>query len=343
MDNKISNKDINEDFEVYLLSEGSTEDMLLEYASRMFNESVNDPLLGIRHDDHAGLALKMDDGLEFMYIKSRIPRNMTLVRKSHNNQDMVAIYFFYGSTFEYHVENRLEKSIEGLINGIIIHNYFSNVRLSLLKDREFNFVVIRLKRETLQKYFNSISDDLCEILFRKKPVLIYENLDQNVLDHLKSVGQIQSVKTTARHLIFGKSIELLALTFDLLLTRKKASKILVKIPEYESVVKAKDYLISDWRNPPSIQELSRFMGMSPTKAKMLFKQVFGRPPHQYFKKKKMEMAYQMIVEANVRIAEIGLELGYKNLGHFSADFKKYYGILPKKFSLQIDRLSGTGE
>jgi AraC-like DNA-binding protein len=335
MDNKITKKDINQNSEVTLLSEGSTEDMLLEYAEQMFNETIADPLLGIQNDDHAGFALKMEDGLEFMYIRSRIPRDRTLIRRSHNNRDMLAIYFFYGSTFDYYVENKMERNVEGLINGIIIHNYSSSVKVSLLKDREFNFVVIRIKRATLIKYFKSIAEDLNEILFSKKPVLMYENLDQNVLDHLKSVSQIQSLKATSRYLIFGKSIELLALTFDLILTRSHESKVLVKIPEYDHVVQAKDYLVSDWQNPPTIKQLSQFMGMCPTKAKMLFRQVFGYPPHQYFKRKKMEMAYQLIKETNYGVSEIGRQLGYRSLSHFSSDFKKHYGTLPKKLMIKV--------
>lgn len=327
-------KDIKQSTTVNLLSKGTTEDMLMEYADQVFNEKMTDPLTGIKNDDHSGFALAMEDGLEFMYIRSKISQDMTLIRKSHDNKDLLAIYFFYGSTFDYYVENKIEKSIQGLINGIIIHNYSSNVRLSLLKDREFNFVAIRLNRMTLDKYFQPIADNLKKKFFSKKPILLYENLDQNMLDHLRSVGHIQSIKTTASYLILGKSIELLALTFNLILTRNHDSKIIVKIPEYHNVVLAKNFLISDWKNPPSIQQLSKFMGICPTKAKILFKQVYGYPPHKYFKKKKMEMAYQLIQETNYDITEIGSQLGYRSRSHFSADFKKYYGTPPKKYSMQ---------
>ena len=325
--------------EVYLLSDGSTEEMLLEFIDKVYHDTIVDPMSGIHDKDHASFALKIEDGLEFMYVRSRIPSDMTLIRKSHDNQDMLAIYFFYGSTFDYYVENKMERTVEGLINGIIIHNYSSNVKLSLLKDREFNFVVIRIKRGILTKYFHSIEEDLGNKLFRKKPVLIYENLDQNILDHLKSVSHIQSIKNTTRYLVFGKSIELLAFVFDRLIARNHKFEKLVKIPEYDTLVKAKNYLILDWQNPPTIKQLSLFMGMCPTKVKILFRQVFGYPPHQFFKKKKMEMAYQLITETDSDMVEIGHQLGYKNLSHFSSDFKKYYGILPKKFSLQINASS----
>ena len=309
--------------------------MLKEYAALVFDDHISDPLLGMRSADHAGFALKIEEGLEFLYIRSKMPFDANLIRKASPNKDLLAVYFFYGSTFDYYVEDMMEKSVEGLINGIIIHNYSSNVKLSLLKDQEFNFVVVRINVQVLEKYFTSIAADLKELMFRKKPVLIYENLNQNILDHLRSVAYVQTVAATSRFLIFGKSIELLSLAFNMLLTRGRESELPVMIPAYDFVVSARDYLVSDWRNPPTIKQLSEYMAMSPTKAKIVFKQVFGYPPHQYFKRKRMEMAYQLIMESGSNMAEVGYQLGYKNLGHFSSDFKKHFGVLPKRLSMQV--------
>jgi AraC-like DNA-binding protein len=95
-------------------------------------------------------------------------------------------------------------------------------------------------------------------------------------------------------------------------------------------------LISDWHHPPSIQDLSKHLGMSATKAKMLFKQVFGYPPHQYFKRKRMEAAYHILLEKKYNVTEVGRHLGYKSLSHFSSDFKSYFGVFPKKLAMQVE-------
>ena len=55
----------------------------------------------------------------------------------------------------------------------------------------------------------------------------------------------------------------------------------------------------------------------------------------------MEMAYQLIKETNYGMTEIGRRLGYKSLSHFSSDFKKHYGILPKKLSIKSN-ISSAG-
>ena len=73
--------------------------------------------------------------------------------------------------------------------------------------------------------------------------------------------------------------------------------------------------------------------MSATKAKVLFKQLYGIPIYEYFSRKRMEEAIKLIDQGNLSIAEIGRELGYRNLGHFAEAFRKRYGILPKKYAM----------
>jgi AraC-like DNA-binding protein len=232
--------------------------------------------------------------------------------------------------------------VEGLLNGIIIHNYARDAMIPLRKGQEFNFVIIRIKQHILDKYFKSIADNLHKLLFVGKPVLFYENLNPDILTVLNSVGQIQLNRPISRHLIFSKTLSLLAHTYDSLLIRKKESTSIVRMPGYEKVINARNYIMSDWQKPPTIKRLSRFMGMSQTNAKILFKQVFGNTIYQYFKKKKMEIAYQMIKDTDSDMVEISKHLGYRNPSQFSADFKNHYGILPKKFSMQINKDTSDG-
>jgi AraC-like DNA-binding protein len=321
--------------ETQLLTEGTAEDMLAEYAEKMFRTYIGDPLSGIRSRNFSGMAHNIESGLEFMYINSYVARKTMLTRGRLKSSDILAVYFFYGSSFDYLVESSVELSVQDLVNGIIIHNYSSDVKLLLMENREFNFVVVRIRPQSFFRHFPTIAPELQPILFGQKPLLIYENLNQDILDHLKTVTHIQTAERTSKYLVFGKTIELLALAFELLLKRRGQSKSPVRIPEYNSIVRAKNFLISDLRDAPSIEELSKYMGMSATKAKTLFKQVYGYAPHQYLKVKKMERAKQLIHGGSSSIGEIGHALGYKSLSHFSSDFKRHYGITPKKMSLNF--------
>ena len=83
--------------------------------------------------------------------------------------------------------------------------------------------------------------------------------------------------------------------------------------------------------PPSIDELAREAGMSASKLKRGFKQVFGIPPYQYYLKAKMAEAKTLLQSRSFAISEVGHILGYSNLSKFSQAFKKEYGMTPRQY------------
>ena len=83
--------------------------------------------------------------------------------------------------------------------------------------------------------------------------------------------------------------------------------------------------------PPSIDMLAREAGMSASKLKRGFKQVFGIPPYQYYLKAKMKEARTLLQSRHYAISEVGHLLGYSNLSKFSQAFKKEFGMTPRQY------------
>lgn len=94
---------------------------------------------------------------------------------------------------------------------------------------------------------------------------------------------------------------------------------------------ARELLLQDMENPPSIAKLARMAGMNEKKLKHGFKQVFGSPIFEYFRSYRLEMAREMLVSGNMSVTEVGFSIGYQSLGHFSEAFRKRYGVGPKNF------------
>lgn len=84
--------------------------------------------------------------------------------------------------------------------------------------------------------------------------------------------------------------------------------------------------------PPTIEELSRISAMSPTKLKNDFKSLYGLPIYEYFQKNRMLKAKSLLVLGRYTIREIGMQVGYTNLSHFSNTFKKEFGFLPSEMA-----------
>jgi AraC-like DNA-binding protein len=111
-----------------------------------------------------------------------------------------------------------------------------------------------------------------------------------------------------------------------------------KEEEISRLVKAENLLLADFgKTPPTINQLSKVCAMSPTKFKNDFKTLYGLPVYEYFQKNRMAYARSLIQDGEHAIKEVGMMIGYSNLGHFAAAFKKEYNMLPSEW-LHANRL-----
>lgn len=63
----------------------------------------------------------------------------------------------------------------------------------------------------------------------------------------------------------------------------------------------------------------------------LFKQTYGIPPKQYFQDIRMKKAMSLLVNADLKIAEVALSVGYDCQLAFSGAFRKYTGVSPSEY------------
>jgi AraC-like DNA-binding protein len=117
-------------------------------------------------------------------------------------------------------------------------------------------------------------------------------------------------------------------TNQLLQSQKK-----IKLSESEIVrlMQVEALLIKDYKQPPpTITALSKICAMSATKLKMDFKLLYGAPIYVYYQRNKMIKAKAILLEGRNTIKEVGKMVGYSNLSHFAAAFKKEFGATPSE-------------
>ncbi len=97
------------------------------------------------------------------------------------------------------------------------------------------------------------------------------------------------------------------------------------------LMQAESLLVNDFSaEPPTIQALSRICAMSPTKLKEDFKLLYGMPVYAYYQHNKMIKAKSLLAEGKLSVKEVGIMVGYTNLSHFAAAFKKEFGYNPSE-------------
>lgn len=107
--------------------------------------------------------------------------------------------------------------------------------------------------------------------------------------------------------------------------------------DLDHIYTARDILLKDLQNPPTIAKLARLAGINEFKLKKGFKQTFNTTIFSYLQKIKMKKAEEMIRDMDITITEIASEIGYCNVSHFIAAYRKEFGINPGSFKKSIRR------
>ncbi|MEL6925181.1 MAG: AraC family transcriptional regulator, partial [Bacteroidota bacterium] len=101
--------------------------------------------------------------------------------------------------------------------------------------------------------------------------------------------------------------------------------------DMEKLMEARDILVSNLAEAPTIPELAKQIGINQQKLKKGFKSVFNKTIFNFLSDERMNAARLMLVEGSLNIREIATRVGYSNKSHFSRRFKEKYGILPKDY------------
>lgn len=129
--------------------------------------------------------------------------------------------------------------------------------------------------------------------------------------------------------------QLLYLLFSKLLNREANHQSAINKADLDRLYTIRTSIVHDLSSPPQLRELAKNAGMSETKTKQLFKQVFGDTVYNYYQKARMEEAAFLLKQAGYSVSETGYQLGFSNLSHFSRIFERHFGITPKKYSITV--------
>ena len=103
----------------------------------------------------------------------------------------------------------------------------------------------------------------------------------------------------------------------------------------EKIKKAKQIIIENISEPPTLQELADTIGLTLSKLKDGFKHIYGESVFNFLLDYKLEYARKMLLSKKHNVSEISLQIGYSTPSHFISAFKKKYGTTPKQYIMSI--------
>lgn len=99
----------------------------------------------------------------------------------------------------------------------------------------------------------------------------------------------------------------------------------------KALARAREYLEANFRQNPSLDDLSREAGLSRYHLLRSFKKQYGLPPHAYLNLLKVNETKRLMARG-LALADIAHGVGFVDQSHMNRTFKKLLGITPGQFS-----------
>lgn len=110
--------------------------------------------------------------------------------------------------------------------------------------------------------------------------------------------------------------------------RQTGSAAKIKPADRDRILHARDLLIADLRDAPTIEQLAKRAGVNRQKLKQQFKEVFEKTVNEYLTDERMELAKRQLTEGERNIRTLAHQVGYENPSYFSRLFREKFGVLP---------------
>ena len=131
----------------------------------------------------------------------------------------------------------------------------------------------------------------------------------------------------------SKVIELIALVLDheVAIQQGEAKKEALKPEQLERVHYAREILLRDLSNPPSLADLAQQVGLNDFILRQGFRQAFDTTVFGQLQAHRLEVAKQLLTEQDISVSEVAHRVGYASMSYFSRAFKRKFGIGPKAY------------
>jgi AraC-like DNA-binding protein len=161
--------------------------------------------------------------------------------------------------------------------------------------------------------------------------MIYPSL-QKIVDEIVNESVDESFKL---FFLRVKTEELVCRLLMELEKRDEKHLVALNIHDIQKIYKVKDQILEHLETPPVIKELAVYTSMSASKLKRLFKQIFGNSIFSYYQEFRMKEAARLLKEEKLSVTDVGYQIGFTNLSHFSKVFYEHIGMKPKQYSRSI--------
>lgn len=303
---------------------------LLEQLAISLKSSIKNNILTIPevHGEGWLWALELQSGISVMVTDTKLNQDF-IFNGSQCNQQFFSLQFNEIYTFSKRA---------GVTNEVLVQSFV--MLFDTLKPSQFSIpAATRLK--SLRFYFSLeqlstlLTEEVIEKLFNKELLEHLTSEQPKIIDvHYRPILEELMIKEIKHPLKFNFIQNRILLLLEKYISKQQkvnliSAKNRLNVSELERLMQVENLLLKDYSiAPPTIEQLSKICAMSATKLKQEFRALYGSPIYEYYQKNRMSKAKALLLEGGYTSKEVGSLIGYSNLSHFAAAFKKEFGISP---------------
>ena len=270
---------------------------------------------------------------DFFVVKNENQEKNSLnYRKTINNSFIQFHFSLSGSSvFKFSVFYKMEVK-NG--NYMVLYNPNKNLPVNITINQNSTLFSIFIP---IKKFHKLFSEDADNIHFLKDENIAEKYYHKDIIPNstlliLNELRKFDNNSSTKKLFLKAKIYELFSYIFnknrDL---NVEQCPYLTNEENFKKIKKAKEIVIENMTDPPTLKDLSYEIDLSLKKLKEGFKKIYGKPVYQFLLEHKMELAKKLLSDSKNNVNEVSLKLGYSTASHFIAAFKNRYGVTPKMF------------
>jgi len=298
---------------------------ILNVLAHLFGTVVKDRKLEIPEQFGKGYVSRyiFNDQIRMMIMNYELKENLSIDNPAVNDSRNMILFKFQ------HIFAETEKQ-----PTVFITTTSMNVHPVIPIHTNTSTINIEVDSDYLRSLFDqSEKSPVLQSLLENTQPLFFEQVIYPSLQEI--VNEIVSASVQETFKLFFLRIKAEELVCRLLMElEKREGKHLYALNsrDLQTIYRIKEEMLAHLDTPPVINDLAVAANMSPTKLKSLFKQIFGNSIFSYYQEFRMKKAALLLKEGSLSVSDVGYQLGFTNLSHFSRVFQEHIGMKPKQYS-----------
>jgi AraC-like DNA-binding protein len=185
-------------------------------------------------------------------------------------------------------------------------------------------------------YLNKLSVNFREIIEKKNNEINYCQVGSTTPEMQTILWQILNCPyqaLTRQLYLEAKVLELMALRLENLQEFPPLdSTITLKPEQINSIHQARNILINNFTNPPTLLALAKQVNLNDCTLKKGFQQIFGITVFGYLHNYRMERAKELLLDTTLTVNQVAQSVGYASRSAFMTAFRKKFSTSPSVYS-----------